>query len=279
MWFEEYSAAHESVNLPLIVLNKVWHVKADPAYIVNRNVSETSIVLLRTLSGQGRLDTVDSTFELKTNNLLFVRMQDIRHYRCVTKDWHFYWFEFESSNTNLPFDYVFNAKPMAFENQLIEDVFATLRRENSLDRASASATFQFLIYNWQRAAVIERETNTAQDLVISKVIDRMHRKLKDNWSVGAMARYAGMGERNFRAVFSKVTGNSPKQYYDTLRLEYARAMLSEGVCLVQETAAMLNYGSQFYFSRAFSKQFGVTPSSMIPRIKYINHERRKKTRK
>ena len=72
-----------------------------------------------------------------------------------------------------------------------------------------------------------------------------------------------MGERNFREIFKNEVGIPPKQYYDSLRLEYAKALLAEGKCTVQEASDTLNFSSQFYFSRAFKRYFGFPPSSII----------------
>ncbi len=265
MLFQEYSAASEEFAPLTVCLNRIWHVKAEPDYIVNRNKPMPGFLLIRTLAGHGRVETDEAGFDLKTNDILFVRMGAVRHYRCAGNDWHFYWFEFEAATMDLPLDYVFNVKPVTSEIRLLEDIFSSLRRENQLDRDYASAAFQFLLYNWQRDAVTESESNSLQDRIVIRIIDRMHHKLKDNWQIVDMARFAGMGERNFRMVFRKVTGRSPKQYYDSLRLDYARAMLSQGLCSVQEVAETMNFSTPFYFSRAFTRQFGINPSTVIPR--------------
>jgi len=61
--------------------------------------------------------------------------------------------------------------------------------------------------------------------------------------------------KNFKAQY----GVSVMQYYNSLRLEHAKALLGEGKT-VSETAAALSFGSIYTFSRFFKSAVGVPPS-------------------
>ena len=261
--FEEYSAAISPSALPGLILKRVWHVKADRSYDVFRHKQGDGLILLRTISGCGELLTGCEHFALTGNTLLIVREDDITRYRCVADDWHFYWLEFCLEDDSLPLSKLFSLHPVSRENIHLDNILSMLRRNSRVDRDFATATFVFLVNSWLHSLAVEQEVCSSHREIVRKVIDRMHERLRDNWAVPDMARYAGMGERNFREVFNNETGYSPKKYYDSLRLDYARALLTEGKCTVQEASDALNFNSPFYFSRAFKRHFGMPPSTLI----------------
>ena len=79
-------------------------------------------------------------------------------------------------------------------------------------------------------------------------------------SVSKLARQAGMSERWFRSIFREITGQSPKEYYDILRLDTAAELLRMGRANVTQIAQRLGFSSPFHLSRAFKTRHGLSPS-------------------
>lgn len=61
------------------------------------------------------------------------------------------------------------------------------------------------------------------------------------------------------ALFKKTTSQTLSHYYHRKRLDAARHLLQENKLTVTEIAEILNYASVYAFSKAFRKQFGVSP--------------------
>lgn len=76
----------------------------------------------------------------------------------------------------------------------------------------------------------------------------------------ALSRQLGIGYSSFRREFKEVTGVSPGQYVRRLRLERAQRMLGATSEPVKAIAAELGFSSEFHFSHAFKRQFGVSPA-------------------
>lgn len=261
--FEEYAATAKPCTLPELILNKVWHVKADDSYDVSRNTWGDGYILLRTISGEGELFTIRDHYCLTEGSMLIISSNDIKRYRCASDNWHFYWFEFQGEDNAWPLASLLFPASLLREKFYLENIFSMLRSNTQVDRNYATANFAYLLNSWLHMVSVELSGDALHSKTIRIVIERMHTKLKDNWTVRDMARCAGMGERNFREIFKNEVGIPPKQYYDSLRLEYAKALLAEGKCTVQEASDTLNFSSQFYFSRAFKRYFGFPPSSII----------------
>ena len=60
-------------------------------------------------------------------------------------------------------------------------------------------------------------------------------------------------------IFTKTTSKSISEYYRFQRLEVARALIHEDRLKMTEIAEKLKYSSIYSFSKAFKKQYGVSP--------------------
>ena len=79
-------------------------------------------------------------------------------------------------------------------------------------------------------------------------------------SVNDLADAAGMSRSYFTRLFTEVYNIPPAKYLAMIRLEKAKALLSEGGLSVGEVAESVGYSSLYYFSSAFRRQTGVCPS-------------------
>ena len=78
--------------------------------------------------------------------------------------------------------------------------------------------------------------------------------------VNTLAEVAGLSPSYFRRLFTEIYRLPPGQYISLIRMEKAKDLLSSGSCSVSEVAEMVGYSSIYYFSGAFRKAVGVSPS-------------------
>jgi AraC family transcriptional regulator len=90
---------------------------------------------------------------------------------------------------------------------------------------------------------------------------RLVRDASTDVSLDALAARAGWSPFHFHRAFRKVVGETPKQYILRLRLERAAARLATGSDPVVSIAADAGFASHEVFTRAFRRQFGLTPSA------------------
>jgi transcriptional regulator GlxA family with amidase domain len=86
-------------------------------------------------------------------------------------------------------------------------------------------------------------------------------------TVPALARRAGMSDRNFARAFRRETGMTPGAYVEAARVERARIALEGGDLPVETVAEQAGFGTVETMRRAFRRRLGVGPAAYRSRFK------------
>lgn len=99
--------------------------------------------------------------------------------------------------------------------------------------------------------------------VISPAIECIHQTYTgDTPTISELSEMCSVSPEYFRMLFKKKYGTSPVKYINTLRLNYAKDLLSSGMYSVTEVASMSGFSALAYFCREFKKKYGFPPSSV-----------------
>lgn len=89
--------------------------------------------------------------------------------------------------------------------------------------------------------------------------------LRTEWNQSKpIERYAalcGISETYFYRCFREWSGKSPVEYRNALRLSNAKAMLRHTDMKISEIAGVVGFEDPFYFSRSFTKIYGLSPKA------------------
>ncbi len=240
----------------------MWQVRGDKSYdVVRRWQVGQHLVALRTIRGHGVVyGDCGEPVEVDPGSLLVFEDVRINRYHCKGPVWHFWWFEFTVEGpVGFPLWLPIKIPLSQVESLMCQDVFSALRRTAPAQRGLASAGLLWLLQRW-RSSVAESGIRSPHEAALARVLEAMHERVDQLWSVGEMARMAGLGERRFRQVFAAATGQAPKRFHEGLRLEYGRQLLRAGRIKLEDVADRTGFSSAFHFSRAFKKRFGHSPS-------------------
>ncbi|NLO36264.1 MAG: AraC family transcriptional regulator [Clostridiaceae bacterium] len=80
-------------------------------------------------------------------------------------------------------------------------------------------------------------------------------------SVRELAGQAGLSVDYFTRLFRQVTSMTPQDYICHVRIAKARELLLDPAAKVREVALRVGYPDEFYFSRLFKKQVGISPQA------------------
>ena len=109
--------------------------------------------------------------------------------------------------------------------------------------------------------VIAAATQTPETAIFSKAVVYMNQQVCRNPSVSAIAAHCNISETGLKRIFTKYAGIGIHKYFMHLKFKAAAALLKEGMG-VTETAEKLGFSDQGYFSKAFKRELGVSPSAL-----------------
>ena len=102
---------------------------------------------------------------------------------------------------------------------------------------------------------------SAKRQLIQPAVEQIHQRFTDrNLTVGALAKTCNMSENYLRRIFGQEFGMSPKAYIIQHRIEYAKALMSDGRFSITQIAEMCGYFEPCHFSREFSRYTGIAPT-------------------
>jgi AraC family transcriptional regulator len=93
---------------------------------------------------------------------------------------------------------------------------------------------------------------------LSRVLEYVHAHLGGELDIRGMASAASLSRFHFARAFKASTGQTPYQYVSAKRLAQAKVLLARNQPIA-EIALALNFSSQPNFTRAFRREFGITP--------------------
>jgi AraC family transcriptional regulator of arabinose operon len=95
---------------------------------------------------------------------------------------------------------------------------------------------------------------------ITKSIDFMKQHLREPLRIATLAAVVNLSRSHYTEIFRRVTGYAPLMYLNHLRMQRAVQLLNSTNLSIKAISEQLGFSDQFYFSRAFAKLHGHSPS-------------------
>lgn len=111
----------------------------------------------------------------------------------------------------------------------------------------------------QNPSVIE-PLGRAAPAALRDALVLMERHLEDPLRIPDIAARLEMSQRKLERLFERHVGKSPMLYYRDIRLDRARALVTQTDMAVREVALACGFSSAVHFSRAYRARFAVPPS-------------------
>ncbi len=107
---------------------------------------------------------------------------------------------------------------------------------------------------------MKEETENSYNIAINRVVDYINSHLSEDLTVSKLAAQACISSFYFHRIFTSVIGEPVGAYITRLRLEMAAQQLGIPRPNLSDIAYNCGYNSKYALSKAFKKQFGVSPS-------------------
>jgi len=98
------------------------------------------------------------------------------------------------------------------------------------------------------------------DPQIGRALAAIHHNISSPWSADSLAREVSMSRSAFVDRFTTLIGMPPIRYLTIWRLQTAKLSLRETRKTIAQLAQEMGYGSGEAFSRAFKREFGLSPA-------------------
>jgi AraC-like DNA-binding protein len=99
-----------------------------------------------------------------------------------------------------------------------------------------------------------------KDPYVGRALSLIHHKLGEPWSVETLASEVALSRSAFVDRFTSLVGMAPIRYLTLWRLQTAKISLRETTKTIAQLAHSVGYDSEEAFSRAFKREFGITPA-------------------
>ncbi len=119
----------------------------------------------------------------------------------------------------------------------------------------------FHFYRQNRAQEAEEEKLAQSGPLIQQAVRLMKEKaFRQETSVASLAQELGVSRSYLSSCFRAQMGMPPAKYLTRVRMERARVLLETTQKSVSQVASEAGFGDVFYFSRAFKKAEGLSPT-------------------
>ncbi|WP_235561110.1 AraC family transcriptional regulator [Bacillus sp. FJAT-28004] len=112
-----------------------------------------------------------------------------------------------------------------------------------------------------------RQSNNMSNHYVEHSIEYMKQRLAVNLTIDNLAEHAHLSRSHYLAVFKQITGTSPMHYFMRLRIQQACRYIELTDWSMKEISAKVGFRDALYFSRAFSKIMGQSPSEYQRKMK------------
>ena len=119
----------------------------------------------------------------------------------------------------------------------------------------------------QNTALSSMRSNYENDL-FKEMVAYLKENIEERNEVADLVKHFDLSRSTVQNLFLSQANCSPKTFINQIRLQRSKELMKHTSQSITEIAEKLGYGSIQYFSRAFRKEFGVSPSTYA---KSINH--------
>lgn len=150
----------------------------------------------------------------------------------------------------------------------LKDPLRMLGREAAADRPGSQIIIDRLIdilvvhvlREWLLSGLAATVPAVLDDLAVATAVAALHHELHRPWTLDELAALSGVSRATLTRRFTLLIGEPPLSYLRRQRMELAARRLRESDETLSVIASRVGYTSEFAFSRAFSRTFGVAPS-------------------
>lgn len=113
-----------------------------------------------------------------------------------------------------------------------------------------------------------QDPEVEMDEMDKKLLNQIREMIEENmvdsdFNVSMLQEKMGMGNKQLYRKLKAITGQTPVEYIRDMRMQKAAKLLKAGKFSVSEVMYTVGFSNSSYFSKCFSKAFGMTPTEFM----------------
>lgn len=225
--------------------------------------------LIYLTDGAGTLENENGVFDLESGTMILIRPKEYHRYRPkMESGWVEYYVGFSGFLVDHFYQQAESLQQQAFLNCGIQEhflecyqkIFKQVEEEKLGFQQIASA---HLIELLSRLVAFQKQgefSGKPIEQIIQRALLHMRENVESQLDLQALAAQYHVTYANFRKMFKKYTGMSPRQYHLELKMRRAKELVLTSDKSIMEISEELNFESIHYFSRYFKKKMGCSPT-------------------
>ena len=229
-------------------------------------------ILIYCTDGRGWFEIEGDRRDLAANQALIIPRQQPHVYGAVQDDpWSIHWVHFVGASG----DYYVNLLKEGAHTLLVDaDMKAELESLFAACRDTFIANFllQRMIYASQTLhhllgflffsnRAFSPLLRSSRFRSIDNTISFLHNNMSRQLTLDDMVQHSQLSKSHFIRLFKDQTGHSPMDYFIQLKMQHACMLLAFRELRIGQIGAELGYTDPYYFSRAFRKVIGMSPTA------------------
>ena len=256
----------KEINKLFVTINYYIHRSTTPSWTIN-GVNVDWPELLYVIKGQAEYKVNGVNFTVKKGDLLYSKKNSRRYAKtcqndlmeCYSVSGPVYSADFDE--TVLPFPDITHVGIHEDIISMYKNLDSAWVTRNPGYELKARGIYMMILQRFFNL-IHFKENENLYSIYVKKAIEHIIENFKDNLSVEAAAKKAGLSSSYFGSIFTKETGFSYSQYLTNIRLNHAENLLKSGEYNVNEAAWACGFSDPAYFSKLFKKERGVPPSEI-----------------
>lgn len=231
-------------------------------------------ILIFVHEGRGWYQSDGPREALKSNQVLLIPPGRSHAYGAdSTAPWSIFWFHFEGAGVGQLLQWLIDSpeiqilpcrSPESLRRQFHAVLSAVERGYHEHTLLELSRVLIHVLTLLHRNPRHEPEKRQVER--IESVMDQMRQEIDQPQPLRHYATKAGLCVSQFSYLFKQHTGISPMNYQTEVRMQRACEYLDTSEASIKEIANLLGYEDPLYFSRAFKKCTGLSPTQYRERV-------------
>ncbi len=262
MIFSAYQDTYKGIADVSVVSS--GHIFAQKGRKIDRPCGRSDYLLFYIAKGKEHF-YLDNEIVADEGSFIFFRpFEKQEHIHMESKTGEFYYVHF-----NAPADFdlfgfkssvVYNIKPSVKVRDIFEEIISELQTKQPAYEVLCVSKLFNIISLLIRKTEKESAAQGRYFDKISFVIQKMNKEYEKNYTLDEYAKMCNMSKFHFLRIFKDITGASPLEYRNKIRLDHAKELLVDTNIPINEIGRSVGYSSDAYFCDAFKTKIGISPS-------------------